>query len=102
MRSDLVPWTETARVSRLLCFSFAASGSPERKNTHTKKEKLRSDQHAVQSNKIKSNQESNQRDHPDPTPKGEQPPLTLFFLASRAAAADAGDAASLFPITPLW
>jgi len=33
-------------------------------------------------------------------PHGEQPPLTLFFLASHAAAAYAGDAASLLPISP--
>ena len=57
----LAPWTETARggVSLLLCFSFAAEWFPERKK------KLRSDQHAAQSNQTKSNQESHQKDHPE-------------------------------------
>lgn len=81
MRSDLAPWTETARGASRACSASASppSGFPARRAP--KKRTQNSDQISKRRNQIKSNQtqpgtprpEPNQRDHPDgdPTPKGE-------------------------------
>ena len=109
MRSDLAPWTETARGASRACSASASppSGSPARRTPGEKNNtELRSDQQAAESNQIKSKPTGNPSPRiepersPRPQPQRRTAPLTLFFLASRAAAADAGDAASLFPITP--
>jgi hypothetical protein len=72
---------------------------PLRYGTHKKKTvQIRSARGGIQSNrrKKKPNPESNQG---SPHPNMRAPTLTLFFFASRAAAADAGVAASLYPIS---
>jgi len=89
IRSDLAPWTETARGASRACSASASppSGSPARRTP----EKKHRTQIRTASGGIKSNPnqpgtprpESNQRDHPDPNPKGEQPLLPSSWRRAR-------------------
>jgi hypothetical protein len=97
--SNLVLSTTTARGGSRASIALALppSGSPATRNTKKDSpDQISPRRNPIQSTQKKPNPDSNQG---SPHPNMRAPTLTLFFFASRAAAADAGDAASLYPIS---
>ena len=90
MKSDLAPWTETARGASRACSASASppSGSPARRTPDKKNTELRSDQQAAESNQIQTNREPlapnrTREITPTPTPKANNPSYPLLLGVAR-------------------